>query len=169
MRYEMKQKIWSWADNFIVKDEAGVDRFIIRGKAFSFGDKLSFCDTAGRELVFIQEKVFSWGPTYELHHASTGQPTVVKKRWTFFKDRFTVDMTADGPTADDLEIAGDFWDHEYQFVRAGQPIAGVSKRWFTWADTYGVDIAAGEDDVLILACTVVVDLCIAKRSRHSSN
>jgi uncharacterized protein YxjI len=27
------------------------------------------------------------------------------------------------------------------------------------ADTYGVDIADGENDVLILASTVVIDLC----------
>ena len=32
------------------------------------------------------------------------------------------------------------------------------KRWFTLTDTYGVDIAAGEDDVLILASSVVIDM-----------
>ena len=36
--------------------------------------------------------------------------------------------------------------------------AEVSKKWFRVADTYGVDIAPGADDILILACTVVIDM-----------
>jgi uncharacterized protein YxjI len=46
-------------------------------------------------------------------------------------------------------------------------VAAVSKRWFAWADTYGVDVADGEDDVLVLACSVVVDLSIAKERRRN--
>jgi len=37
-------------------------------------------------------------------------------------------------------------------------VAEVSKRWFSWSDTYGVDISDGEDDVLLLASTVVIDM-----------
>ena len=65
-----------------------------------------------------------------------------------------------------MEILGDFWAHEYQLHRDGRPAAVVSRAWFSWADTYGVDIAGGEDDVLILACTVVVDMCTQK---HKNN
>ena len=36
-------------------------------------------------------------------------------------------------------------------------VATVSKRWFSWTDTYGIEIAPGEDPVLILASAVVVD------------
>jgi uncharacterized protein YxjI len=167
MRYVMKQKVWSWGNDFVVRDEAGADRFVVSGQVFSLGDKLSFCDAAGNELVFIRQKLLSWGPTYELHRAG-GEPsaTMRKNFWTFLNDRFTVDVTADGPTPDDLDVRGDFWDHEYEFARAGEPVAAVSKQWFAWSDTYGVDVAGGEDDVLILACTVVVDLCLAKQRRN---
>jgi uncharacterized protein YxjI len=44
-------------------------------------------------------------------------------------------------------------------------VARVSKKWFSWSDTYGVDVAEGEDDVLILVCAVVVDLCTQKDKR----
>ncbi len=57
---------------------------------------------------------------------------------------------------DDLEAKGDF--HEYAFTRAGRSVATVSKQWFSWSDTYGVDIAEGEDEVLILASSVVIDM-----------
>ena len=46
-------------------------------------------------------------------------------------------------------------------------MAQVSKRWFSWTDTYGVDIGDGEDDVLILASAVVIDMvCHADDKRH---
>ena len=44
------------------------------------------------------------------------------------------------------------------FTRGGRQIAEVSKRWFSFSDTYGVDIADGEDSVLLLASTVVIDM-----------
>jgi uncharacterized protein YxjI len=34
----------------------------------------------------------------------------------------------------------------------------ASKKWLSLADTYALDIDAGEDDVLILASAVVIDL-----------
>jgi uncharacterized protein YxjI len=34
----------------------------------------------------------------------------------------------------------------------------VSKKWFSLADTYGVEVDTSEDHVLILACAVVIDL-----------
>jgi len=33
----------------------------------------------------------------------------------------------------------------------------VSKKWFSWTDTYGIDIDDDEDHVLLLASAVVVD------------
>ncbi len=62
------------------------------------------------------------------------------------------------PGPDDLTAEGDFLDHEYSFTRAGRAVAQVSEQWFSWSDTYGVEIADGEDDVLIVASTVVIDM-----------
>ena len=162
MRYLMKQKLFAWGDDFVIKDEAGTDRFFVDGRAFSIGDKLSFQDMDGRELAFIQQKLLSWGPTYEVYRGGVLSAVVKKELFTFFKCRFTVDV----PGPDDPEVEGDFLDHEYRFVRGGNVIAHVSKQWFNWSDTYGVDIADGEDDVLILAATVVIDLvCHDDRKR----
>ena len=61
------------------------------------------------------------------------------------------------PGPDDLEASGDFTDHEYTFTRRQQAVAQVSKQWFSWADTYGVEIADDLDPLLILASTVVID------------
>jgi uncharacterized protein YxjI len=44
----------------------------------------------------------------------------------------------------------------------------LTKRIFSFSDTYGVDIADGEDDILILASTVVIDMaCHADKKAGS--
>ena len=161
MRYVMKQKFWSWGDDFTIRDERGHDAFRIDGRAFSWGDKLSFHDMLGHELAFIRHKLLSWGPTYEIE--SKGQLlAVVKKQWfTFLRCRFTVDV----PGPNDLEAAGNFLDHEYTFERSGQTVASVSKEWFKLTDTYGVAIAGG-DDVLILASAVVIDMVCHQETKR---
>ena len=162
MRYVMRQKLFSWGDDFTIKDAAGNDVFFVDGRAFSIGDKLAFQDMQGRELAFIAQRLLAWGPTYEIYRGSELAAVVKKQLFTLLTCKFTVDV----PGPDDLEAAGDFMDHEYAFRRGDRAVAGVSKQWFSWSDTYGVDVAPGEDDVLILAATVVIDMvCHGDRKR----
>lgn len=162
MRYVMKQKLFCWGDDFLIKTAEGADAFFVDGRTFSLGNKLSFRDRQGNELAFIQQKLLAWGPTYQIYRGGVLAAVVKKTLFTLFRCRFTVDV----PGPDDLEAAGDFLDMEYTFTRGSQRVAEVSKRWFSWTDTYGVDIAEGEDDVLILASTVVIDMvCHADRER----
>jgi uncharacterized protein YxjI len=161
MRYVMKQKFWSWGDDFVIRDEQGRDAFHVDGRAFSWGDKLSFQDTSGNELAFIRQKLLAWGPTYEIEVHGRLVAVVKKKFFTLLRCKFTVDV----PGPDDLEAQGNFFDHEYALERQGREVAQVSKRWFSWTDTYGVDIAAGEDDVLILATAVVIDMVCHQESK----
>jgi uncharacterized protein YxjI len=163
MRYVMKQKLFCWGDDFAIKNDAGADVFLVDGKAFSLGNKLSFQDLQGNELAFIQQRLLSWGPTYEIYRNGELAAVVKKEMFTFFRCHFTVDV----PGPDDLDAQGNFMDMEYTFSRGGQPVAQVSKRWFSWSDTYGVDITDGEDPVLVLASTVVIDMvCHADNKRR---
>lgn len=162
MRYLMKQKLFSFGDDFTIKDERGHDVFFVDGKAFTIGDKLSFQDLNGNELAFIRQKLLSWGPTYEITRGGQLAAIVKKQLFTLFRCKFTVDV----PGPDDLEAQGNFLDLEYTFQRGNRTVAEVSKRWFAWSDTYGVDIRDGEDDVQILASTVVIDMVCHQESRR---
>jgi uncharacterized protein YxjI len=162
MRYVMKQKLFSFGDDFVITDEFGNDAFFVDGKAFSLGDQLSFQDMSGRELAFIKQKLLSWGPTYEIYRDGALAAVVKKELFTFFHCTFTVDE----PGPNDMVAEGDFTDHEYVLHRGTREVARVSKQWFRWTDTYGVEIDAGEDAALVLASTVVIDMaCHADRKR----
>ena len=155
MRYVMKQKLFSFGDDFTIRDETGQDRYWVDGKTFSVGEKASFRDMEGNELARIEQKVLSVGKTFRIFRDGKHVATVKKKPFALFRDAFAIEDAATG----DLDATGDFIDHEYEFSRDGKRAATVSKRFFSWTDTYGVDVAPGEDDILILACTAVIDMC----------
>ena len=163
MRYAMKKKLFSWGAKFTIKDDAGRDAFLVDGEALSLRDRLAFLDMDGNELAVVQRKLLAWGPTYEIYHAGQLKAVVKESLFTLLGHRFTVD-DEHGP--DDLEARGNFSNHHYTFTRAGEPVAEVSESWFALADTYGVDIVAGQDDVLILACTVVIERCQEQARRR---
>jgi uncharacterized protein YxjI len=153
--YQMRQKMLCFGDDYAIRDRDGREVYFVDGRAWSIGDKLSFQDMTGNELAFIRQRLLSIGKTYDIERG--GHVTTIRKElFTFFSCRFTVDV----PGPDDLEARGDFLDMEYEFVdTAGQTAAVISKRWFALADTYGVEVAEGWDDVLILCAAVVIDLC----------
>ncbi len=161
MRYIMKQNLFAWGDDFIIEDEDENEVFFVDGKVFCLGNQLSFQDMSGNELAYIQQELFAFGATYELYREGYLYAVIKKELFTFFNCRFTIDI----PGPNDLEAEGDFLDHEYSFTRRGKLIARVSKKWFSLSDTYGVDIAKNEDDVLILASTVAIDMaCHQKKN-----
>ena len=155
MRYVMQQKWLAFGDDFSIKTEDGREAFFVDGRAFSFGNKLTMTDQSGAEVAYIEQKLFSWGPTYEIYRGGRLFAVVKKERFTFFHCTFNVDV----PGPDDYRAEGNFLDREYTFSRSRGAVAEVSKRWFSWTDTYGIEIAEGEDAVTILAACVVIDLC----------
>jgi uncharacterized protein YxjI len=78
---------------------------------------------------------------------------VKKALITPLRERWIIKLE-DGP---DLRVEGNIVDHEYRIERDGANVAEVSKRWFRVRDTYGVEVAPDEDDILMLASTAVLD------------
>lgn len=165
MRYLLKQKMWSFGQSYAITDESGRPAFVVNGRVFSVGDKLSLTTPAGEELVYIEEKLLAWGPTYQLYSQGRLAAIVKKELFTFFHAAFDVDAAPIGPSPNDLVATGDFWSWNYTFVRAGRNVATVSTKFFTFTDTYGVEIAEEEDHPLILAATIIIDLCAQKERR----
>src|SRR5579872_5995493 len=111
MIYVMKQKLFSWGDDFVIKDETGQDRFLVDGKAFSLGSQLSFQDCTGTPLAHISQRLLSWRPTYEISRNGQILATVHKELFTLFNCTFTIE----GEGAKHLHAEGNFTDHDYVF------------------------------------------------------
>lgn len=152
MRYVIKEQFWAWGDDFHIYDEHKQQRFFVDGQAFAWGNKLSFQDLQQNELAFISQKLLSWTPRYEIYRDGQLFAEVVKE-FSWFSKSFTLDV----PGPNDYTVDGSFWHHDYNFTRGGRVVAHVRKAHWSWADTYGVDIVDGEDDVAVLCTAIVID------------
>lgn len=154
MRYVIREKFFHIGEDSQITTDAGVPVFTVNGKILSLHNRLSILDTSGTEVAQVQRKILAWGPTYEVSRAGQEIAEVRKHLISPFVDRFTIDV----PGPDDLEMTGSLFEHNFTIKRGGQVVATVSKQWMSLTDTYGVEIAPGQDDVLILASVLALDL-----------
>ena len=78
-RYEIKQKLWSFKDDFLLRGDSNTGAFRVSSKVWSWGHQLTFTDPRGNELALIKQKLASWGPTYEVEQGGGTVATVKKK------------------------------------------------------------------------------------------
>jgi uncharacterized protein YxjI len=154
-RYRMRQRIVAFGDDFDIEDAAGQKIFHVDGKMLRIRDTLIFRDMQGTELLRIQERIVRIKDTMRIESPQGQELAVVRKALiTPLRDRWTVKI-GNGP---DLEVQGSVLDHEYNIGEGPNLVAEVSKKWFRIRDTYGVSIRPGQNDILILAISVAVDM-----------
>jgi uncharacterized protein YxjI len=152
--YLIRERFFRLGEDSDITDEHGEPVLQVDGKVLTLHDRLILRDPAGREVAQVHRKLVALRPNYQISVAGEKVAEVRKHLFTPFVDRFTIDI----PGPDDLEMTGDLFDHEYTIRRGEQTVATVSKRWFSVRDTYAVDVAANEDDLLILASVLALDL-----------
>ena len=154
-RYKMRQKVFALGQDFYIENEAGQKVFKVDGKVLRVRDTLKFKDMQGNTLCQIQQKVARIKDTMDVDSPDGVKVAAVKKAIiTPVRDRWTVKI-GDGPN---LDVQGNILDHEYKIGESRTKVAEVSKKWFRVRDSYGVEVAPGQNDVVILAVTVVVDM-----------
>jgi uncharacterized protein YxjI len=155
--YQMRQKLVSIGDDFWIEDDHGNRAYKVDGKAIRVRHTLVFEDAHGTELAKIQARVARVRDTMEIEGPDGSTVATVKKAVISpIRDRFTVNV-GNGP---DLEVKGNILDHEYTIEGDSGKAGEVSKKWFRVADTYGVEVGDGQNPVLILAVTTVLDMMV---------
>ncbi len=150
-RFQLRERMLSIGDDYWIEDESGQRAFLVDGKAMRLRDTWILKDADDHEVAEIKERALSVRDKMKIDFG--GRSATVTKRVVGVRDHFKVDV--DGGA--DLKVHGNIVDHEYEIERGGDKVAEISKRWFRVRETYGVEVAAGEDPVLILAITVAVD------------
>ena len=77
----------------------------------------------------------------------------IRKAWIApLRDKFVIEVGGK-----DMVAQGSFLEHDYTIRRGSDWVAEISKKWLSLTDSYGIEIADGEDDGLILAIAVAID------------
>jgi uncharacterized protein YxjI len=151
--YQMRQQMFSIGDDFWIENGAGQRVFRVDGKALRIRKTLVLENPGGQELYTIKEKLVTVRDVMTIERGDTTVATVKKALISPLRERYDVDFERGGS----WKVQGNIVDHEYEIEADGVKVAKVGKKWFRVRDTYGVEVAPGQDDAFVLAVTVVVD------------
>jgi uncharacterized protein YxjI len=150
MKLYIKQKVFSWRDKFAIFDENQNPIYFAEGEIFSWGRKLHLYDAAEHEVAFIKQKLMTFLHRYIIEIG--GESYTVVKDFALFSPSFHIENT-------NWTINGDLWGHEYTICDGSEVIMHLSKHWFTWGDSYELDIPDNENVPLALSVVLALD-CI---------
>jgi uncharacterized protein YxjI len=151
----MRQNLVSIGDDFWIEDDHGNRVAKVDGKALRIRKTLIFEDADGHEVCKIQERMLRVKDSMEIEGPDGQRLALIQKALiTPVRDRWTVKI-GNGP---DLDVQGNILDHEYTIEAGRERVAEISKKWFRIRDSYGVEVAPGQNDILMLAVTVAVDM-----------
>ncbi|SDN71391.1 LURP-one-related/scramblase family protein [Bacillus sp. OK048] len=156
----IKQKVFSLSGKFTVKNQQEKDVYYVEGSFMQIPKTFSIMDTTRNEVALITKKVFSFLPKFfvEVHGREV---LTIKKEFSFFKARYTIDGAG-------IEVHGNWWDMDFQVVQNGKVVGQVSKEWFTWGDSYKVQILDEEMETIIIALVVAIDCVKADHAAAAS-
>ena len=145
---------WALTSRFAITDSAGTPRFEVQGRF----RKLSLSDTLGTEAAVISRR----GLAMRYQILADGQETTVRPRG-FFGRRFEIDAPA-GP----MEAHGNFSGRQYTITLGGGMPAATVSQLRTFREQFAVDVADGQDPVLMLAVVLAIETIRADRRRAAS-
>jgi uncharacterized protein YxjI len=154
--YVIRERLFRLGEDSDITDEAGRPVLHVDGKVLSLHNRLILRDPGGREAGQVHRKLAALRPAYEITIHGKYVAEVRKHLFTPFGERFTIGIHGAG----DMYIQGDLFSHEFTIQRDGHTVATISKRWLSMTASYAVEVAPGEDDLLILASVLALDLAI---------
>jgi len=156
----IKQKVFSLSGKFTVIDQQENDVYYVEGSFMQFPKTFSILNTTRDEVALITKKMLSFLPKFFVEVKGL-EVLTIKKEFSFLKARYTIDAAG-------IEVHGNWWDMNFQVIQQGEVIGQVNKEWFTWGDSYKVQILNEEMETIIIALVIAIDCVKADQAAASS-
>jgi uncharacterized protein YxjI len=150
MRYQVREKLFRLGEDNDILNDAGQPVLKVDGKVLSLHGLMLVNDLAGTEVARVTRKLVALRATYEITLASGGTAEVYQRFTGPFHPKWNISASG----GEEMEMGGNFSGYNFTISANGQTVATVSRAWISLADSYGVDIVEGQNDLLIL-CTVL--------------
>ena len=149
MKLYIKQKVFSFADKFSVKDENGNDKYFVEGQIISLGKKLHIFDDKCNEVALVKQRIVSFRPKFIVEKNGEEVAEIVKEI-TFFTPKYYV-------AGLNWNVEGDLFAHDYVITSNGTEIVSIHKVWVSWGDAFELTVADGNDEITALAVVLAID------------
>lgn len=157
----MKQKVFSLSGKFTVKNQQEQDVYLVEGSFMQIPKTFSIMNARGEEIALITKKVFSFLPKFFVE-VNGREVLTIKKEFSFLKARYTIDSAG-------IEVRGNWWDMNFQVLQHSSVIGEVNKEWFTWGDSYKIQILNEQMEAIMIAIVVAIDCVKADHAAAGSS
>ena len=157
----IKQKLFSIGEKFTVYDEQERPQYYVQGSFMQLPKSFKVLNQREEEIATITKKVFSWLPKFYVDIRNNPQ-IIIDKELTFFKAKYHI-------SAEGIEVQGNWWDMDFQVIRHGRVIADINKRWFTFGDTYEVNILDEKYEEMIISLVIAIDCVKEDQDNNAVN
>lgn len=159
--YQLRRQLLAIGEDFWVQNAQGANVYKLDGKVLTLTQTFALEDVNGNELARMKAEMLTLRKTMDIERGGQVLATVRKAFINILGQSFTVDIAGDG----ELHANGDVLNHEFQIAAGDAVVATVSKQWFASEFMYGIAIAPGQDDVLMLCIAIAIDE-MSESDRH---
>ena len=165
MKFYIKQKVFSFKDKFNITNEAQEEQYHVEGKMFSIKNKLTLFRPDDSEVLFAEKKLFRIFPQYVIFNADGSELATVKRKFSL-RQNYEVFQGNE-----ELQVDGNFIGHAFGVMKEGREVATIAKKYFSFGDSYEIDIQDEMNTELYLFIVVVIDQIVqaAEKSRNNAN
>ena len=149
MQLLIKQRVFSWTDSYDIYDEEGNIKYFVKAEFLSIGHRLHVYDAWNNEVGMVRERLLSFLPAFEIEVGGELKGCI-QKRFSFIHPKYDVDFCG-------WHVEGDFLEWEYDVYEACSSVIHISKQWLQWGDTYVLDFARTEDELMGLLLVIAID------------
>lgn len=149
MELLIKQRVFSWTDSYDIYDADGNRKYFVKAEFFSLGHQLHVSDASGNEIGVIRQRLFSFLPAFDIEIGGVVRGSI-QKQFALFRPKYEVDCMG-------WRVEGDFLGWDYDVYSGCSPVIHISKKLFQWGDTYVIDIANPEDELMGMLLVIAID------------
>lgn len=154
MRYHMYRKVpLPVGQGVVFDDDEGRTRYIAELRPFIFHMTVGLSDNHGHDLLTIRLLNATMPPThFEIMRGD--EKTDVRQSFEDGHQHYT----ATSASGERIEVAGDWHAKTFTFLRADRPIGRMVGEWYALQARYDIEVAPGEDEVLVLALALTINI-----------
>ncbi|MCH5672522.1 LURP-one-related/scramblase family protein [Streptomyces gilvus] len=162
MRFQVRDRLLGFGEDYWIEDEHGGKVFLVDGKAMRLRDTFELKDTQGRVLIDIHQKMFALRDTMVIERDGQALAKIKRKRLSLLRHHYRVTLV-DGT---ELDVSGKILDREFAIEYDGELLAVISRRWLHIRETYGVDVVRDDADPALLIAVTVCVIHLAEKERE---
>lgn len=149
MRLLIKQRVFSWTDSYDIYDENGNAKYFVKAEFLALGHQLHVYDKNDCEIGIIHQRLLTFLPAFEieLNGCKIGE---IQKQFSLFCPRYEIDFNG-------WRVEGDFLGWDYDVYSGCSAIIHISKELLHWGDTYVIDFANPEDELMGMLLVIAID------------